>query len=774
MAVQVGKLVFATTLRTEEFERGSRRMRTTYGRNVDSMQSKTRGLSGQLRKLGPLAAGAFAGISAGAIGRESLQITRDYSQALSTVKGVTTATERQFRDLKAEARDLGAVTRFSATQAGEGMEFLARAGFNVRESIAGALPTLRLAQAGNISLANSGRIASDVLSGFNKEVSELESVTDMLSVTSTTTNTNIEGLGVALANVGYGAVETKTPLEVVLALLGRLGDVGVKAGVQGNIVRNMMSRLVKFTGEGEEALRSLGLAEREVSLESNSLLEVLDKLAEKNITLREATYLFGLEYASNTLAVIKNMDAVRKNIAAIEDSQGATKRLAEIMDDNTNGAVLRMKSAWEELLLSLGEDNGIFDWVIGKLTDFIKGADKTVDAINRIMGAGEDRNFDLLGRIDELNEFADSTPALGGIVGGRSAAAFRREEEARRRQARLRSQDLQAVAVDAHAFSKAVEDAFSTAVERYTARNRPGGPQLTRTVETFDASVIAAVGVTRRTGESLDEFKERVRELGQVARDHAEGLNEAAEAERKAAEQQKARAEAAKKPWAQTDAFPFLAPGMIAKPGEGTKPGDKIERKQDPFTKQMQEMRQLNNEATKRAKDELERMDRRMERHAKRWKDTISYGIEGGIMAGLRGGAKGFLDYWKNVVVNSAARQFADAIAGTLHGKKGKGGLWGGVADFASGLFGFQHGGMGIVAGAGGPDSQLVSFRATPGERVSVTPPGMKMGGGAVVFNQEIHLHGNANDEQNLAEWGRAIKDEAVGEVMRLRHNRRF
>jgi TP901 family phage tail tape measure protein len=143
-------------------------------KELQGVQGTADGLQNALTRTFALLGGGIA-ISA------AIRTMANFSQEMSTVKAITNATGVQFQQLTDIARDLGATTRFSATQAAEGMSFLARAGFSTNQIMASIKDTLLLAQAGALDLGSAADIASNVLTGFRLQAGEAARVVDVLA-----------------------------------------------------------------------------------------------------------------------------------------------------------------------------------------------------------------------------------------------------------------------------------------------------------------------------------------------------------------------------------------------------------------------------------------------------------------------------------------------------------------------------------------------------------------------------------------------------------------
>lgn len=160
--------------------------------------------------------------------------------------------------LKATARELSAVTQFSATQAAQGMEFLGRAGFKTTDIISAMPGLLDLAAAGALELGRAADIASNVLSGFQLQAKESNRVSDILALTAASANTNVEQLGDAMSYVAPVAAAFSKSVEETSAALGILGNAGIQASSAGTGLRGILANLATVTPAGRRCIARNG------------------------------------------------------------------------------------------------------------------------------------------------------------------------------------------------------------------------------------------------------------------------------------------------------------------------------------------------------------------------------------------------------------------------------------------------------------------------------------------------------------------------------------
>ena len=296
----------------------------------------------------------------------STRIIADFSQAMSTVAAITQATGADFQALEDKARNLGATTRFSATQAAEGMVFLARAGFSTEEVLGSIEGTLQLAQAGALDLGRAADIASNVLSGFRLNVDDTGRVVDVLAKAANSANTDVNQLGEALKFVAPVAAGLGVPLEEATAAIGKLSDNGLQASLAGTGLRRILSELESPASKSASIIAGLGLTLDDVRPSSVGLTAALEALTGAGLDTGNALELFGDRGGPAFEVLSSSLPAVRDMTRALNEADGTAARIAETMDQNLNGALLATGSRLQELVLALG-DAGATDALIGVL-----------------------------------------------------------------------------------------------------------------------------------------------------------------------------------------------------------------------------------------------------------------------------------------------------------------------------------------------------------------------------------------------------------------------
>ena len=334
----------------------------------------------------PGMAGIAAGVAAVAAGLIAAgKKFADFEGSMNAVKAVTGATSEEMGRMSALAKEMGASTAFSAKEAADGMAFLGRAGFSANEIIEALPATLNLAAAGQLDLATASDIASNVLSGFNKNTSELGEVTDVMALAAASANTSVQALGQGIAIVGPVAANVGVSLEETAAAIGLLGDKGVPAEVAATGLRGAISRLLNPSKEASEALTRLGVTATDSTGEMRPFADILGDLEKGGLSAGDAMKIFGQRAGPVMLNLVSTgTERFRKFTKELENSEGAAQDMADTMVEGLHGSFVKLDSAVDTAMVNIGESiSGI---LIPVLTQAAESATALGDAFQ---GAGE-------------------------------------------------------------------------------------------------------------------------------------------------------------------------------------------------------------------------------------------------------------------------------------------------------------------------------------------------------------------------------------------------
>lgn len=319
---------------------------------------------------------AFIALGGAAAVRGATRTIADFSQQISTVAAISGATTSELKALRQETLLLGSTTRFSASEAAAGAQFLARAGFDTQQILASLNETLTLAQAGGLELAAAADIASNVLTGFRISADEAGRAVDVLAFAANRSNTDVQQLGDALSFVAPIASGLGVSLEETTAAIGALSDAGLQGSTAGTGLRRVLSTLESPTTAATKKLNELGVSAEEVQISTVGLTGALERLRAAGITTGEALEIFGDRGGPAFEVLNSSIPRVREMSRALGEAGGFAQGVADIMDDNLNGALLSVRSATEGLVIALGD--------LGAESSATQGVSNLADAIRTL------------------------------------------------------------------------------------------------------------------------------------------------------------------------------------------------------------------------------------------------------------------------------------------------------------------------------------------------------------------------------------------------------
>lgn len=357
---------------------------------LSSIKERFSGLSKSLLnfKTGLIAIGAIQ------IFRSLSSQIGEFEDRMAAVRAVTGAVGDSFDSLVMKARDLGARTRFTATQAAGGMEFLGRAGFTTGQILQSIEPTLHLAQAGFLNLSVAADITSNIMQGFSIQADETRRVADLLAFTASTTNTNIRQLGDGMKFVAPVAAATNVTLRETAAAMGALANAGIQGALGGTSLRAIITQLEDPTAEAEKAMRKLGLTQADWTVGANGLIKTLKNLRDAGVDSTNVFEIFDRRSTSGVLALMKVIEATEEYMKTQKEASGTAERQATIMGETLAGAWDTFNAALQEAILSIGEGEGASGGLssalitlLKNLTEMTRGITPLARVIGTVLGA---------------------------------------------------------------------------------------------------------------------------------------------------------------------------------------------------------------------------------------------------------------------------------------------------------------------------------------------------------------------------------------------------
>lgn len=314
-----------------------------------------------LKATGAILTGTATAI--GAIGAASIKVGMDFESGMSKVQAISGATAGEMDALTEKAKEMGAITKFSAGESAEAFQYMAMAGWKTEDMLSGIEGIMNLAAASGEDLATTSDIVTDALTAFGLSAADSTHFADVLAVASSNANTNVGMMGETFKYVAPVAGALGFTAEDTAVAIGLMANSGIKASQAGTSLRAIMSRMAKPTDQVQAAMDALGVSLTDSSGNMKTLNEIMLDMRDGFADLTEAekaemaAALGGQEAMSGLLAIVNSSDDdFNKLTEAIGDCDGAAEEMAEIMMDNLAGAIEELMGGIETLGLELYEN----------------------------------------------------------------------------------------------------------------------------------------------------------------------------------------------------------------------------------------------------------------------------------------------------------------------------------------------------------------------------------------------------------------------------------
>ena len=296
------------------------------------------------------------------LGTAAVKTTSSFESAMSKVSAISGATGGDLDKLNKKAQEMGAKTKFSATESAEAFQYMAMAGWKTGDMLDGIEGIMSLAAADGLDLATTSDIVTDALTAFGLSAKDSGRFADVLAAASTNANTNVSMLGESFKYVAPVAGALGYSAEDTALALGLMANAGIKSSQAGTAMRAAISRLVKPTDEVAAAMDKYNVSLTNSDGTMKPLSQVMEELRQNLGGLSEAEQaqtaatLFGQEAMSGMLAIVNASDADFNKLSdAIGNADGSAQRMADTMLNNLKGQMTLLKSALEGLAIQFGE-----------------------------------------------------------------------------------------------------------------------------------------------------------------------------------------------------------------------------------------------------------------------------------------------------------------------------------------------------------------------------------------------------------------------------------
>ena len=349
----------------------------------DTIKEKASGaVSGAVQSVTGMGVQMMAGAGIGYGIYDTIKTYMDFEAQMKKVQAISGASGSEFEALTAKAKEMGATTQFSATEAGQALEYMAMAGWKTDDMLSGISGIMDLAAASGEDLGKVSDIVTDALTAFGLKASDSAHFADVLAAASSNSNTNVGMMGETFKYVAPIAGALGYSAEDTAVAIGLMANAGIKGSDAGTALRATMTRLVDPPKDAAQALEALGISVRNSDGTMKPFMQTMRELRSKFSGLSQAekaqmaSSIAGQEAMSGFLAIVNASDSdFDKLTDSIYNADGAAAKMAATMNDNLKGDLKALSSVWESFQLEIMSGNGgdgIRSFVQGVKTDLEK------------------------------------------------------------------------------------------------------------------------------------------------------------------------------------------------------------------------------------------------------------------------------------------------------------------------------------------------------------------------------------------------------------------
>ena len=364
MSVNVGQAVGYLMLDTSNFTSGFKSALSdlkTFQDSSSTTKDKLASLSSSMGQTGKSMT-KFVTLPLAGVGAAMVKTTADFEAGMSQVQAISGATGEDLKALSDKAKEMGAVTKFSASESAEALKYMAMAGWDTQKMLDGLPGVMNLAAASGEDLGTVSDIVTDALTALGMKAEEAGHFADVLAQASSKSNTNVGLMGETFKYVAPLAGSLGYSCEDVATAIGLMANAGIKGSQAGTALRSVLTRMAKPTKESANAMQALGLEITNADGSMKPLNDVMVQLRQSFSGLTEdqkasyAAMLGGQEAMSGLLAIVNASDEdFNKLVEQINNADGAAEQMANTMQDNLSGQLTILKSTIEGISISFGE-----------------------------------------------------------------------------------------------------------------------------------------------------------------------------------------------------------------------------------------------------------------------------------------------------------------------------------------------------------------------------------------------------------------------------------
>lgn len=364
MGYDVGSAIGYLDLDTSKWKNG---MKTAF-QDLKAFQDSSQSVADKMTSIGNGMMGAGKQMTLGltvplaTMGAGMVAVTANFEKGMSEVAAISGATGDDLDRLAEKAKEMGASTKFSATESSEALKYMAMAGWDTEKMLGGLEGVMNLAAASGENLGTVSDIVTDSMTAFGLAAEESTRFADVLAQASSKSNTNVSLMGETFKYVAPVAGALGYSVEDTAVAVGLMANAGIKGSQAGTALRGTLSRLAKPTKESQEAMDDLGIS---ITNSDGSMKTLNDIMMDMRYSFKDLTadqkasyaaMLGGQEAMSGLLSIVNaSEEDFNKLNEAIYNSDGAAQTMADTMNDNLAGQLVLLKSAVEGISIAFGE-----------------------------------------------------------------------------------------------------------------------------------------------------------------------------------------------------------------------------------------------------------------------------------------------------------------------------------------------------------------------------------------------------------------------------------
>ena len=378
MGQSLGEIYAELALKTDKLQKGIRESNRSLAKLEQDIDNAVDSINAKLAAIGT-ALSASVTLPLTLLGKAAIDTFTNFEQSMQNTFSVMGASASEMEALRKKAEDMGASTRFSASQAADALYSLGSAGQTAAQAMNSLDGVLQLAGATGSDLAFTSSTIASTLSQFNLQAEKSGHIADVFSLAISKSQANMTKLSYSMKYVGPVAAGLGVSLETSTAALMRLYNTGFGGEQAGTILRSGLQKLASGTDDVKKKLQELGVSYDEVNPKTNNLADIIERLKNANIDVAKSSDLFGEAAAAGMQALIEGGgDAIRTMDGLLQASDGAAKKMQDIQNASFANTKAELSSAFEAVQITLTSN------IIPAVDTFAKGITRVLQFVNEL------------------------------------------------------------------------------------------------------------------------------------------------------------------------------------------------------------------------------------------------------------------------------------------------------------------------------------------------------------------------------------------------------